>query len=275
MFYRFSSLFLYLLLSLPSCGNPHLRDSNGIETNRPAQDSENSTTAGSTAGGSTTGGSTTGGSTTGGSTQQIRPYFGSAAQGTQGAVETGFCGDLLICNWKRETFQSILPGQYRIISGTSVAGYSLEVSSQSLSYSTNFDTLFGNRRFSFLIESILHYDSASGIDAGLKASESGNHAGKRTILWSFSAPVSFWGATVLDLESTSHSSALVRGFDCSKSLLFELPVRHPSNETGDKEVHFVGFRSNFSNICYVTLSVNDTSDPTLGIDDFYYGDCNK
>lgn len=137
-----------------------------------------------------------------------------------------------------------------------------------------------SKMYKFVVESPLSQDNTTGKDAGVD-SLTANTNTRDVLVWSFSKPISYFGAQLVDVESSVDQPAKLRLFDCEEKLIREESVLYPNLENGQKELHFVGFASAQKNVCHITLTVGDYAEKilpsygnsrALGLDDFWYGE---
>lgn len=294
--------FMLSLLTLlaTSCGNPHISSKkDNLEISNPPVTDESETTAGGTAGGTsggTTTGGTTGGTTTGGTTGgapcgpggagETGPtfFFGSRVEGQADITPERYAAHLNCKTVITETFGSSRNGFSSLITNDARTEYSYElihqVEKNGHTGATLLEDFFGTQTFSMELERPVSQNGAVGKDRGVD-SHSANTETKDTLVWSFSSPVSFWGAKILDVESSPSEPARLRLFDCGRALIKEVVVQYPNNEQGQREQHFIGFIGTTNNVCHLSLTVGDYQRPApsssraffraLAVDEFNYG----
>lgn len=239
-------------------------------------------TVGGTSGG--TSGGTTGG-TTGGSEQNVTAFFGNSADAHRGIETTGFSEAIEFSDPNRVDFNQFKKGKYTKLGTFAEHKFEFSVGAEKISGNTPVDTLenaFGSKNFKFKIENPVSQNGKKGIDSGVETN-SGLLAPVKKItgIWKFATPISFWGASLIDVESSAKARAKIRLFDCANHLIKEIPVEYPANETGNKQIHFVGLVSEVANICTVSVTVGDYSliggltqgiFRGIAIDDFIFGE---
>ncbi len=239
-------------------------------------------TSGGTSGGSSGG---TSGGTTGGAEPVISVFTGSSADAHNGINTTGFADAIEYSEPIRIDFNRFKKGKYIKLGALSLNKFEFSVGAEKRRTASPVDTLenaFGNKVYKFKIENPVSQNGKKGIDSGIETN-SGLLAPikKITGIWKFGRPISFWGASLIDVESSAKSRAKLRLFNCQSALIKEIPVEYPGKENGNKEIHFLGFVSEVANICTVTLTVGDHSliggvtDGVLrgiAIDDFVFGE---
>jgi hypothetical protein len=247
-------------------------------------------TTGGTDGGTTGGtdGGTTGGSdggTTGGSDPYVTLYFGNSSDAHSGVDTTGFSSDVNLSNATAVDFNEFKKGKYSKLGTFAQNKFEFTVGAEKLKSTDPVDTLenaFGTTTYKFKIENPVSQNGKKGIESGIET-KSGLFAPikKITAIWKFDRPISFWGASLIDVESSTQAYAKLRLFDCESNILEDIPVIYPDKENGNKQIHFVGFVSSEANVCAVSLTVGDFSFlgglaqglfRAIAIDDFVFGE---
>ena len=256
-----------LLLLLASCGNPHIEGKKGLESFTPTQDADDTLPTGGTPFG------------------ESRLYVGSASDSHRGNVVTGFAQDTRKKPSLRIDFNQVRPGRYSLL-GSEEERYRFTLKQELIQPSGVRRTItdfFGHPNLSFLVESPVSQDRAVGEDTGVVTQGATNQNEKVAGLWRFKQPITHFGATLVDVESTSYIQAKFRLFDCQNKLVQEIPYVYPNNEDGNSEIHFVGFTTALQNVCSVSLTVgdypagvrddghNNGSERGIALDDFVYG----
>jgi len=240
-------------------------------------------TTGGTEGGTT--GGTDGGTTGGGSDPYVSLYFGNSSDAHSGVDTTGFSSDVDLSNATAVDFNQFKKGKYSKLGTFAQNKFEFIVGAEKLKSTDPIDTLenaFGDKTYKFKIENPVSQNGKKGIESGIET-KSGLFAPikKITAIWKFDKPISFWGASLIDVESSPQAPAKLRLFDCESNILEDIPVTYPDQENGNKQIHFVGFASSEANVCTVTLTVGDFSFlggltqglfRAIAIDDFVFGE---
>lgn len=231
-----------------------------------------------------TDGSTDGGSD-GGAEPYVSMYFGKSSDAHSGVDTTGFSANVDLANANEVDFNQFKTGKYSKLGTFAANKFEFTVGAEKLSNKEpvgNLTNAFGTTTYKFKIENPVSQNGKKGIESGIETN-SGLFAPikKITAIWKFDKPVSYWGANLIDVESSSKAYAKLRLFDCSSNLLEEIPVVYPDEENGNKQIHFVGFVSSEANVCAVSLTVGDFSFlgglaqglfRGIAIDDFVFGE---
>jgi hypothetical protein len=233
--------------------------------------------------GGTEGGSD--GGTDGGAEPYVSFYFGSSEDAHSGIDTTGFSSEADLSSANVVDFNQFKKGKYSKLGTMAANKFEFTVGAEKLSNKEPVENLanaFGTATYKFKVENPVSQNGKKGIESGIETN-SGLFAPikKITGIWKFAKPVSYWGASMIDVESSSKAPAKIRLFDCNSNLLEEIPVVYPDEENGNKQIHFVGVVSSEANICAVSVTVGDYS--LLGgltqglfrgiaIDDFIFGE---
>lgn len=307
-----STLVLLLLLAFTASCAKKAGDSGSSERSRPgiggSSGGENSTggASGSSSGGTSTGGSSTGGEsssggstggssssggssggassggTTGGAeTPTLTLFVGSNSEGRAGAFSTGFEAAVDMDSATEINFDNFKKGKASLLKGGEFLTFEFSTLEESKSHKPRktFAEFFGKKTYRFSVEKPIKQNGVKGEGGGV---DTGFHGITKRVVaaWKFSEAVSFFGATLIDLESSKKVQATLKAFNCSDELLEQLPIVYPNNETGNKQIHFVGVKSSEANICRVTITVGDSpgwiilhngSLRGIAVDDFFYG----
>lgn len=270
-------LMLVVIFGLSSCGNPHLTKKNVVDRFTPGAEGEDDPT-----------------DPTDPENPPVDPptstpvvfdwYIGSAADARNGRVTTGFWGVTNVNNqgyFIEEDFETFAPSNtYLGVNNQAfyTHSYVLEHRVAALPVSRTVDEIsefVSDTNYVFAIERPLEQDGLTSAGAGLD-SLTQNSQTADALLWTFKDPVEFFGLDSLDFESTNAKSAYMRLFDCNKKRLYTKQIIYPGQDTGDRELHFVGFKASSPVVCYVLITVGDynptnTGYRAIGIESFYYG----
>lgn len=228
-------------------------------------------------------GGTVGGST-GGSAPTITLYIGNSSDAHSGIETTGFADYVDLEKATEVDFNQFKKGKYSKLGTLAEDKFEFTVGAEKLKDKDPVDTLenaFGTKTYKFKVENPVSQNGKKGIESGIET-KSGVFAIKKvTGIWKFAKPISYWGASLIDVESSAKAQAKLRLFDCGSKLIKELPLVYPDGENGNKQIHFVGFISDTANVCSVTVTVGDYSlvggitqglFRAIAIDDFVFGE---
>jgi hypothetical protein len=278
-------LLLSLILAATSCGkNLHLVSKNGIERNAPGLGTDPVGTTGGSQGG--TGGSSTGGTSGGGTggTVSMKVFTGSAVDGANGIQTSGFASSVDMSHAENVDFSGLVASDNSFLRSP-VSSYSLRVQREKITKPDQRTTLtdfFGSETLKYKILNPVRQDFTIGRDSGVVAARAKKRNHKVAFVIEFKEPISFFGGTFVDVESTEKVPAIVRVYDKDKKLLHEEKVIYPNSETGNREIHFIGFKSDLPGIHYLSLTVGDLPRKWslikrdgrwrgMAIDDFLFG----